>query len=51
MSEINILCVIEVVENFLLDNDLGWLLAVPESELDRRKNFFQIGALLCFFSS
>ena len=30
--ETNILCVMESVENFLMNHDLGWLLAVPKSE-------------------
>ena len=33
VSETNILCVMEAVENFLMNHDLGWLLAVPEYEL------------------
>ena len=41
VSETNILCVMEAVENFLMDHDLGWLLAVAESELSMGKNFFQ----------
>ena len=41
VSETNILCMIEAVENFLMDHDLGWLLAVPESKLSKGKNFFQ----------
>ena len=39
--ETNILCVMEAVENFLMDHDLGWLLAVPESKLSKGKNIFQ----------
>ena len=31
----------EAVENFLMDHDLGWLLAVPEDDLSKGKNFFQ----------
>ena len=41
VSETNILCVMEAVDNFLMDHALHWLLAVPELDLDRGKNFFQ----------
>ena len=41
ISETNILCVMEEIENFLMDHDLGWVLTVPETELSMGKNFFQ----------
>ena len=41
VSETNILCMMEAVENLLVDHDLEWLLAVPESKLSKGKNFFQ----------
>ena len=43
ISETTILCVMEVVENFLMDHDLGWLLTVSETKLSMGKNSFQNG--------
>ena len=43
--ETNILCVMEAIENFLMDHDLGWLLAVPEDELSKEK--FLPESLVC----
>ena len=41
LPETNIFCVIEAVENFLIDHDLGWLLAIPKTDFSKGKNFFQ----------
>ena len=43
--EMNNLCVMELVDIFLMDHDLGWLLAVPESKLDGEE--FLPKSLIC----
>ena len=40
-SATNILCVMEAVENFLIDHDLDWLLMVPGGDLSKWKNVIQ----------